>query len=161
MPEEPHEDEASKREGGLPELTKRILSLGLGAYFLTEDAIRRAVKDAKIPREIGKSIAQNASKGKEELFGYVARELSGFLRQMDLQAELDRFVKTHKIKVTAEIEFLNRDGASAPAGGESAEPPGESGLGSMLDLDVKVVDPKPRGPEGEAGRSAAGSPGAP
>lgn len=161
-PNDPRSDDEAK--GGLPELTKKILSLGLGAYFLTEDAIRRAVKDAKIPREIGKSIAQNASKGKEELFGFVARELSGFLRQMDLQKELDRFAKTHKIRVTAEIEFVPREGAPA-----AAAPPGaiergvsdiapveesedederltsslDSGMGPAVELDVNVVE-KPK-----------------
>jgi hypothetical protein len=153
------DDEA---KGGLPELTKKILSLGLGAYFLTEDAIRRTVKESKIPRDIGKSIAQNAAKGKEELFGFVARELSGFLRQMDLQKELDRFALTHKIRVTAEIEFLPRGegapaaAASAPAEhGEPDEPPHDedqddeltssldSGLGPAVELDVNVVE-KPK-----------------
>lgn len=102
---------SEEERAGLPEnLTKKILTLGLGAYFLTEDTVRRYVKDAKIPRDIARSITQNASKGKEELYGYVARELSSFLRQMDLQQELDRFVRTHKIRVSAEIEFLPRPG---------------------------------------------------
>jgi hypothetical protein len=100
--------------GGLPEnLTKKILTLGLGAYFLTEDTVRRYVKDAKIPRDIARSITQNASKGKDELYGYVARELSSFLRQMDLQQELDRFVRSHKIRVSAEIEFMPKPGATS------------------------------------------------
>ncbi|MEZ0228425.1 MAG: hypothetical protein ACAI25_07345 [Planctomycetota bacterium] len=93
-------------KGGIPPITKKILSLGLGAFFLGEDYIRRAVKEAKLPRDIGKSIAQNATKGKDELFGYVARELSGFLRQMDIQTELSTFASKHKIKLTTEIEFI-------------------------------------------------------
>jgi len=105
---------SEEERGGLPEnLTKKILTLGLGAYFLTEDTVRRYVKDAKIPRDIARSITQNATKGKDELYGYVARELSSFLRQMDLQQELDRFVRSHKVRVSAEIEFLPREGATS------------------------------------------------
>ena len=111
--------------GGYPrDLTKRILALGLGAYFLTEDTVRRYVKDAKIPRDIARSITQNANKGKEELYGFVARELSGFLKQMDLQQELDRFVASHKIRVNAEIEFVPRPRAGAdkePTEGDADE----------------------------------------
>jgi hypothetical protein len=110
--------ESDETKGGIPPLTKKILSLGLGAFFLGEDYIRRAVKEAKLPRDIGKSIAQNATKGKDELFGYVARELSGFLRQMDIQAELSHFAAKHKIRLTTEIEFIPREGAAA----EGAEP---------------------------------------
>jgi len=123
MVEENVEGEESK--GGIPPLTKKILSLGLGAFFLGEDYIRRAVKEAKLPRDIGKSIAQNASKGKDELFGYVARELSNFLRQMDIQAELSTFAAKHKIKVTTEIEFIPRtapDDAASPSSSDIDKP---------------------------------------
>ena len=128
----PLEDE----RGSTRDLTKKILTLGLGAYFLTEDTVRRYVKDAKIPRDIGKTITQNATKGKDELYGFVARELGSFLRQMDFQQELDRFVKSHKIRVSAEIEFLPR-GEAAPEGAEGegeAEPP--------IEWDVKVKAPQ-------------------
>jgi hypothetical protein len=100
------ESDADDARSGIPPITKKILSLGLGAFFLGEDYIRRAVKEAKLPRDIGKSIAQNATKGKDELFGYVARELSSFLRQMDIQTELSTFASKHKIKLTTEIEFI-------------------------------------------------------
>lgn len=102
-------------------LTRRILTLGLGAYFLTEDTVRRYVKDAKIPRNIAQGIVANASKGKDELYGFVARELSKFLEQMDLQAELDRFVRSHKVRINAEIEFVPRQVEPAPAADEDVE----------------------------------------
>ncbi|MCO5166927.1 MAG: hypothetical protein M9894_11240 [Planctomycetes bacterium] len=110
MTERPEDEESES-------LTRRILTLGLGAYFLTEDTVRRYVKDAKIPRNIAQGIVQNATKGKEELYAFVARELSGFLKQLDLQAELDRFVRSHKVRINAEIEFLPR-----PAPPDDAEP---------------------------------------
>jgi hypothetical protein len=102
-------------------LTRRILTLGLGAYFLTEDTVRRYVKDAKIPRDIARGIVQNATKGKEELYTFVARELQGFLNKMDIQQELDRFVRSHKVRISAEIEFLPKAPPSA-AEGEGADP---------------------------------------
>ena len=125
---------ADPDETGPESLTGKILALGLGAYFLTEDTVRRYVKDAKIPRDIARSITQNASKGKDDLYRFVAAELSKFLKQMDLQEELDRFVENHKIKISAEIEFLPRDP--------------ETG-GKKVDLDVKVTPPPPREPEPE------------
>ncbi|RMG09518.1 MAG: hypothetical protein D6731_19365 [Planctomycetota bacterium] len=97
-------------EGGrIPDLTKKIVTLGLGAYFLTEDTLRRYVKEAKLPRDVAKAITQNASRGKDELYGFIARELSNFLEKMDLQEEVDKFVKTHKIRINAEIEFVSRE----------------------------------------------------
>lgn len=122
-----------EEKGGLPrDLTKKILTLGLGAYFLTEDTVRRYVKDAKIPRDIGKTITQNASKGKDELYGFIARELSGFLKQMDIQEEIDRFVGSHKIRINAEIEFLPSDEKKRRAKQDDAD---ESEEGQPIDAD--------------------------
>jgi len=140
-------------KAGRSDLTKKILTLGLGAYFLTEDTVRRYVKDAKLPRDIGKTITSNATKGKDELYGFVARELSGFLRQMDLQAELDRFVRSHKIRVNAEIEFVPRPGHEGAEEGEEDEQEGAegeevSGESGPIEWNVKFKAP-PRAPEVE------------
>lgn len=118
-------------------LTRRILTLGLGAYFLTEDTVRRYVKDAKIPRNIAQGIVHNATKGKEELYAFVARELSGFLKQLDLQAELDRFVRSHKVRINAEIEFLPR-----PAPPDEAET-GEEGERPLPEFEWNVSLKRP------------------
>src|SRR5689334_22340646 len=116
------DSESDESKSGIPPITKKILSLGLGAFFLGEDYIRRAVKEAKLPRDIGKSIAQNATKGKDELFGYVARELSSFLKQMDIQAELSTFASKHKIRLTTEIEFIPHESPKVDVKKASVEP---------------------------------------
>ncbi|HBP17717.1 MAG TPA: hypothetical protein DEA08_07985 [Planctomycetes bacterium] len=141
-------------KAGRSDLTKKILTLGLGAYFLTEDTVRRYVKDAKLPRDIGKTITQNATKGKDELYGFVARELSGFLRQMDLQAELDRFVRSHKIRINAEIEFVPRPGEEGAEEGEdedleAAEGEEASGEAGPIEWNVKFKAPRPPEPVDE------------
>jgi len=136
-------NEFEDERGGLPDLTKRILTLGLGAYFLTEDTVRRYVKEAKLPRDVARTITQNAAKGKDELYGFIARELSNFLEKMDLQEELHRFVATHKIRINAEIEFVSR------APGEAGRP------GPDIDWNVSLrapaEPPAPTPPEPEEG----------
>ena len=120
-------------------LTKRLLTMGLGAYFLTEDTVRRYVKDAKIPRDIARSITSNAARGKDELYSFIARELGDFLNKMDVQEELQRFVRDHKIRVSAEIEFLAKD-PSAEASSDPAKPDVE------FDLRYGSSKPEPEDP---------------
>lgn len=131
-------------KGGLPDLTKKILTLGLGAYFLTEDTVRRYVKDAKLPRDVARSITQNAAKGKDELYGFVARELSDFLEKMDLQEELQRFVASHKIKINAEIEFVSRKTEAPARDSEPGEedPGQDSSEGLEWNLSIKGAPPR-------------------
>lgn len=111
------------------DLTKKLLTLGLGAYFLTEDTVRKYVKEAKIPRDLGKSIVNNATKGKDELYGFVAQELSKFLRQMDVQAEIDRFVQSHTIRINAEIEFVPTEPGAAKANSDEESEEDEAAEG--------------------------------
>ncbi len=133
-------ESSDEEKGGLPrDLTKRILTLGLGAYFLTEDTVRRYVKDAKLPRDVAKSITQNAVKGKDELYGFVARELSNFLEKMDLQDELGKFVQNHKVKIKAEIEFIPRQASPKKASdeGEASDDESEEKSASASDSSVE------------------------
>jgi len=143
-----HDDD----RGALPrDLTKKIITLGLGAYFLTEDTVRRYVKDAKIPRDVGKLITQNATKGKDELYGFIARELSDFLRQMDLQQELDRFLSGHKVRINAEIEFVPTV-AKTPGAEDEGEPADEAPAADepRVEWNVSVRKPEPEpGPDNE------------
>lgn len=151
------QDEEERGGGASENLTRKILTLGLGAYFLTEDTVRRYVKDAKIPRDIARGIVQNATKGKDELYGFVARELSGFLKQMDLQAELDRFVRSHKIRVSAEIEFLPRETALPPAPATGPSPPGAPLAKPEVEWNVSVKKPTPP-PSGQGTVSTSSPP---
>lgn len=145
-----HEDDKS----GLPrDLTRKIITLGLGAYFLTEDTVRRYVKDAKIPRDVGKLITQNASKGKEELYGFVARELSGFLKQMDLQQELDRFLGSHKIRINAEVEFVPRPKPASADEDEAEAEGGEPADEGPVEWNVTFRQGQPEGEELEEGEA--------
>lgn len=135
MTERDDDDRGSTSEN----LTRKILTLGLGAYFLTEDTVRRYVKEMKIPRDVARGIVNNATKGKDELYALLARELSGFLKQMDVQAEVDRFVRSHKIRINAEIEFVPRPGT----GGDASR---SSGTGLVDDASDAAGSPVPGKP---------------
>jgi len=149
MTERDDDDRGSTSEN----LTRKILTLGLGAYFLTEDTVRRYVKEMKIPRDVARGIVNNATKGKDELYALLARELSGFLKQMDVQAEVDRFVRSHKIKINAEIEFVLRPGTGGDASRSSgtglvddaSDPAGPpvAGKAPVAGADVKTDPKKP------------------
>lgn len=99
-------DEAEEKGSALPEFTKRLLSLGLGAYFLTEEKIGGMLRESKIPSNIGSSITSNASKARDEVMKYITGELASVIKQVDIQEEFQKALAKHKIKVTAEIEFV-------------------------------------------------------
>ncbi len=142
------DDDREPPGGVLPELTKRILSAGVGAYFLTEDAVRRAVGEAKLPSDVADRLVTGAKRRKDDMLGFVKRELAGVIQNIDVQGEVRRFLSAHKVKISAEIEFIPKerptpivptsDAGDGPPGSTSddhAEPPFE---GPDVELDVRV-----------------------
>ncbi|MDF1666011.1 MAG: hypothetical protein P1V97_29915, partial [Planctomycetota bacterium] len=115
-------ESADDPKGTLPEFTKKLISLGLGAYFLTEEKIVGMVQGAKMPKEIGSSITSGASKAQKELMSFITREIASVIKKIDIQEEFQKALSQHKIKINAEIEFIPLgDAEKAP------EDPGEAG----------------------------------
>ena len=99
-------ESADDPKGSLPEFTKKLISLGLGAYFLTEEKIVGMVQGAKMPKEIGSSISSSASKAQKELMSFITREIASVIKKIDIQDEFQKALSQHKIKINAEIEFI-------------------------------------------------------
>lgn len=94
---------------GLTETLKKVLTLGAGAAFMTEESIRSYLGEMKLPKDILSSVLQGAGKSKEEIVQRVSSELVKILKQADLAEEMSRFAREHKFKISAELEFEKKD----------------------------------------------------
>ena len=157
-PHEPDDHDEDPRGGVLPELTRRLLSAGVGAYFLTEETIRRAVGEARLPRDVANQVVQGAQRRKDDLFNYVKRELGQVIENIDIQGELRRFLQDHNVKVSAEIEFVPKQ---RPAGGAPAADALDDGEPTpAIEWDVRLrrsgedAEPTAPPPEEPAGEEA-------
>lgn len=92
---------------------KKLVSTGISAAFMTEEAIRTRVSDMKLPKETLHLLLAGASKSKEELMGRVSNEVIRIINKIDFVKEASRFVEDHKFKITAEVEVMKKDGASS------------------------------------------------
>lgn len=84
---------------------KKVLAAGVGAAFLTEEAIRDAVADLKLPKEALSSLVAQANGTRAELFKAVQKELRKYLRQQDLEKLLGKVLEHFTVEVKAEIRF--------------------------------------------------------
>ncbi|PIT98870.1 MAG: hypothetical protein COT74_13995 [Bdellovibrionales bacterium CG10_big_fil_rev_8_21_14_0_10_45_34] len=94
------------RGPSIAEGLKKLFTVGVGAAFLTEEAIRKQLGEFKLPREVLSLVLQGANKSKEEIVNRVSRELTQMLSKIDLVKEASKFAETHKFKISAEIEIL-------------------------------------------------------
>lgn len=116
MDEDKKNDRKKDEEIELPkfaEVIKKVMTLGLGAAFMTEEHIRSQLSDLKLPKEVLNTVLQGASKSKDELMNRVGNETIRLISKIDFVKEAARFVETHKFKINAEVEVIKKNDSSA------------------------------------------------
>jgi hypothetical protein len=108
------------------EIVRKVMSVGLGAAFMTEESVRGALSGLNLPKEVLSSILQSANKGKEELLNRIGNETIKLISKIDFVKEASRFVEEHKFRINAEIEVVKKDNG------------GDAGL--ALKTSVKIRD---------------------
>lgn len=101
------ESDASK--ASVSEGFKRLLTTGLSAVMMSEDGVKKYLNDINIPKDALGSLLKGMAKSKEEVVGRIGQEFSKVIEKIDLVEELTKFLREHKIKVSAEFEFQKKD----------------------------------------------------
>ena len=90
------------------EMLRKVMSVGLGAAFMTEESVRSALSGMNLPKEVLTGILQGANRSKEEFLNKVGNETIKLLSKIDFVKEASRFVEEHKFKIQAEIEVVKK-----------------------------------------------------
>ena len=105
-------------EGGrlspLPELMRRALSLGLSGFFLTEEAVRRALGDT-LPKDWIDFAVDQSERTRSEFLERISFEMGRAFERTDLAAVLRELLEGRTLEVKAEIRL--RDRGEEGAGG--------------------------------------------
>jgi hypothetical protein len=90
------------------DVVKRVMSVGLGAAFMTEESVRGALNGLNLPKEVLTAILQQANRGKEDLLNRIGNETIKLISKVDFVKEASRFVEEHKFRIQAEIEVVKK-----------------------------------------------------
>ena len=93
----------------VPDTVKKLALAGMGAIFMTEEGIRNAVSDLKLPREAVTSLLSQTEKARNELFRMIAVELRRFLEEANIAGELRKVLVGLSMDVNASISFRHSD----------------------------------------------------
>jgi hypothetical protein len=105
-------ESAESLRGLLPDSIKRALVTGLSAVMVTEEGIRSALGDMRLPKEALSSILQQAEKSRKEMLGAVLEDARGMLSNIDITRELRKALTGLKLEVKAEMRFVDDDDSS-------------------------------------------------
>ncbi len=110
---DPHEDLDDENLPKWGEMLKKVMSVGLGAAFMTEESVRSALGGLNLPKEVLTSILHGANRSKEEFLNKVGNETIKLMSKIDFVKEASRFVEEHKFRINAEIEVVKKSTPSS------------------------------------------------
>jgi hypothetical protein len=96
--------------GFLPELLRRGLSLGFTGFFMTEEALRRALGDS-LPRDWMEFMIEQSERTRAELLDRLSREFGRVISAFDPVEILRRLLDGQSIEVSARIRLTNGERA--------------------------------------------------
>ena len=90
----------------LGDLAKRALTTGIGAVFMSEDALRGSLAEMKLPKEAMGYVVAQADKTKKEIVAAIARETRHFLSKLEMEKVLARVLSGTTIEIQTRIRLL-------------------------------------------------------
>lgn len=91
----------------LPDSIRKALVGGLSAVFMTEEGIRNAVSDMRLPKDAINFLAQQTERTRRELGRMVSEEVKGFLGNIDINRALRKAIAGMRVEVRAELRFVD------------------------------------------------------
>ena len=98
------------------EMLRRVVSVGLGAAFMTEESVRSALGGINLPKDVLHSILTGANRSKEDFLNKIGNETIKLMSKIDFVKEASRFVEEHKFKIQAEIEVVKKESHDKDSG---------------------------------------------
>lgn len=93
----------------ISEALRKMLTVGVGTLFLTEDALRKLVSEVKLPKEWLGVILESGAKTKHEFLESLSREiLSQFREKVDPEKLTTEFLRSHEVEVQLRLRFHPR-----------------------------------------------------
>ncbi len=104
------------------EMVRKILTVGVGAVFLTEESLRGMVSELKLPKEMLGGILESAGKSKNEFFQRLSTDVIERVRdKIDPRALVEEFLSRNDIEFHVRMSFKpkSRDKEKTPAKSDS------------------------------------------
>ena len=115
-PEDPSgSDEADSHEAGgfFPELLRKGLTLGFTGFFMTEEAIRKAMGES-VPKDVIEYVLDQSERMRSEFLERVSVEIGRAASNMDPVDIARRLLEGRTIEVTARFRILDETKSSRP-----------------------------------------------
>lgn len=90
----------------LPKTLHKALVTGVSAVLMTEEGIRHALGDLRLPKEAISYVVQQTERSRKEVFLALSNEVKRYLSNIDVSAALRKALNGMRVEVRADIRFI-------------------------------------------------------
>lgn len=88
------------------DFVKKVLTVGMGTLFLTEESLKGLVSEFKLPKELLGGILESANKTRREFLGNLSQELiQRVSEKVDARELVKEVLDKNEIEISMKISF--------------------------------------------------------
>jgi hypothetical protein len=95
----------------LPDLVRKALSAGFSSFFITEEAIRKALGDT-LPKDWSDFAVEQSNRARAEFLERLSYEIGRAMESVDYATVLAQLLEGRTLEVSARIKLLDEGGRS-------------------------------------------------
>ncbi|MBT7609004.1 MAG: hypothetical protein HN576_04570 [Bacteriovoracaceae bacterium] len=107
MSEDDNKD--NNKDNKIADIIKKVVSVGVGAAFMTEDAVKNILSDLPLPKDIVTGLLQNAKTAKEDFSNTIREELRTHLSKVDPKSLMEELVEHYDIEFNTKVSFKKKE----------------------------------------------------
>jgi hypothetical protein len=96
------------KDNKIGDIIKKVVSVGVGAAFMTEDAVKNILSDLPLPKDIVTGLLQNAKSAKEDFSTTIREELRTHLSRIDPKILMEELVENYDIEFNTKVTFKKK-----------------------------------------------------
>jgi polyhydroxyalkanoate synthesis regulator phasin len=100
--------EKDKKESPIGDIIKKVVSVGVGAAFMTEESVKKILDDLPLPKDIITGLVQNAKGAKEDFTSGIREELRNYLSKVDASKIATDILDRYDVEVEAKFKFKKK-----------------------------------------------------
>ncbi len=100
---------SEKKDSAIGDIIKKVVSVGVGAAFMTEESVKKILEDLPLPKDIITGLVQNAKGAKEDFTKGIREELKNYLTKVDASKIATDILDRYDVEVEAKFKFKKKN----------------------------------------------------
>jgi polyhydroxyalkanoate synthesis regulator phasin len=97
-----------KKDSPIGDIIKKVVSVGVGAAFMTEESVKKILEDLPLPKDIISGLVQNAKGAKEDFTNGIREEIRNHLAKLDASKVIADLFEKYDVEVEAKFKFKKK-----------------------------------------------------